>query len=377
MWPSITSKQFWKSEKGRMRTMIKRWIAMIITVNLFTWLPLAAQDADFSGDVHRISMDKSADLLSSMQQAVEDHIGKYGGDRVWIGYNILVRAKFRSSHFHDGVGSRHSVSINGVSFGFEGDGISLEESDYKALLFLLRNIDGELELSDIRILNPERQYRFSKPLLWIDDIEVSKSVDMLEMMLFDRKFHRFQDDICSALVLHEGEKPLQILRRFILSSGDEDAREDALTLYGLALLPERFSEIKQLGSQLHEEELREELIFLYYLADNAEANNLLLRMAREEDEDISEEAVFWLGMLARKKIAAAMGIDPDQAEADDENNHELFLLYQMDSPRSREMLLRVAKSGKTYQMRKAALFWLCQDPADEVIDYLETLLAAR
>jgi hypothetical protein len=170
--------------------------------------------------------------------------------------------------------------------------------------------------------------------------------------------------------MHDGERPVTILKDLLFSLADRSAREDVLTWLGLTLAPERISEIYALEDRLTDSDLRESLTFIYYRVDSTEATKRLLALAKHDaDEDVREQALFWLGQKARTKL----GVSSEEI-LDDDQKSALFALRHRDSAASRKALLNVARTGKTPELRGTALFWLCQEGDPIVIGYLEELL---
>ena len=352
---------------------ISRLLAIAL---LFAALPAVAQDAPFEGQV-RVQAVGSGALLPQMKAAASAVLRS--SDVAWIGYEFRVREQFRDAIVGGFSGSFRGTFINGIGIpDRDNNGITRIGSPTRVVLHLYRlGSDGKPELDNITFLDPAERIRFSKPLIWLTGVDARRSIDAhIEIA---RQPGRFDDreEALAMLGLHDSDAGLNFLREFILSDNDEDEREDAVTWYGLALVPGRYDEFKGLEKQVKGADVREELTFIYYRAGNDDAINRLFLMARNDtSDDVREQAAFWLSRLANRKIAAKMGVDPDDDDKiDDEEKHAVFVLSRMESQRSREALVKLVRTGKNYGIRKQALFWLTRDEPDaQVISLLEELL---
>lgn len=348
---------------------------LTVTILLFA-VPVSAQDVPFEGMV-RVQPVGSGALLPQMSAAAGAVLRS--SDVAWVGYEFTVRENFHDVLFGGFSGSFRGTFVNGIGIPARDDtGLIRIGSPTRTVLHLYRSgSDGKPYLDKITFLDPAERVRFSKPLVWLTGVDARRSIEAhAEIARRPGKFDD-RDDALAMLALHDSDAGLATLREFILGDNDEDEREDALTWYGLALLPGRYDELKGLETQIRGAEVREELTFLYYRAGNEDAVHRLLSMARDDaSEDVREQAAFWLGQLANRRMAAKMGIDPDdESSIDDEEKHALFALSRMESGRSREALVRLVRTGKNYGIRKQALFWLTRDEPDgQVIDLLEELL---
>lgn len=359
--------------------MNKHVIATIAVLAMGILTVAYAQDAPYTGDVEVYSGSVGNNLLDAMLTKAKSHFSSTGSERIWFGYGLTVRDKFKSVYSHNfSSGHYRGTIISGFRYNSHNDDVERIGSENKSLLYQFEKGKNGAFLRRVSVIDRDDRYKFKIKLVWFPGVSEAHSIRMLREAIDRTSFKKAWDDCFVALALHKDKQATDILRTFVLSDEDEDEREDALMWYGFAILPEGFDELQKVGAQLKHPELREELTFLYHRVDNEKATRLLFDMARNDrDEDVREQAIFWLGQKANKKLARDMGIDEDDYNEDEVKKHAVFALSQMDTAKSREALLRVAKTGKSYSIRKAALFWLSQEGDPRVVDYLEEVLLAR
>lgn len=354
---------------------MKRLSLTIFAIMLIA-VPLAAQDVPFEGQISVQPVGSSA-LLPQMQAAASAVLRS--SDVAWVGYEFTVREVFRDAIFGGFSGSFSGTYINGIGIPSRDDsGLTHIGSPTRVVVHLYRKgSDGKPKLDKITFLDPADKVRFSKPLVWLTGVDTKRSIEAHAEIVRQSGDFDERDDALAMLALHDDNSGLKILREFILSDADENDREDAVTWYGLAMVPEHYDEFKGLESQVKGEEIREEITFVYYRAGNQDAINRLFAMARNDDSyDVREQAATWLGRLANRKMAAKMGVDPDDdSKIGEDEKQAVFALSRMESERSRNALVKLVRTGKNYGIRKQALFWLTRDePNGQVIDLLEELL---
>lgn len=115
------------------------------------------------------------------------------------------------------------------------------------------------------------------------------------------------------------------------------------------------------------------------LADSAVVWPDLLRLARRDDLPLEtrRQAVFWLGQAAGD--AASRGLD--SITTDERGNLEVrkqavFALSQRPADEGVPVLIRVARTSPSRELRKSALFWLGQSEDPRALALFEDLLAA-
>jgi len=113
------------------------------------------------------------------------------------------------------------------------------------------------------------------------------------------------------------------------------------------------------------------------LADVDDQWPLLARLARDRarSRELRSAAIFWLGMDAQEAVEKTLGqIADDDTEDIELRKHAVFAISQRPDAESIPALTRMAQGHASAEVRKAALFWLAQKDAPEVIDLFEKIL---
>jgi len=121
--------------------------------------------------------------------------------------------------------------------------------------------------------------------------------------------------------------------------------------------------------------LRRKAVFLIAQQENANAENILLSVARNDpDAEVREQAVFWLSQVNSPTAVTALdsilrsSTDPELQEK------ALFALAQQESPKATQMLRAYAsQESAPAEMREKAVFWLGQRGDTASIGFLRTL----
>jgi hypothetical protein len=113
------------------------------------------------------------------------------------------------------------------------------------------------------------------------------------------------------------------------------------------------------------------------LADSAVVWPDLLRLARRDDLPLEtrRQAVFWLGQAAGD--AAARGLDSittDERGDLEVRKQAVFALSQRPADEGVPVLIRVARTSPSREIRKSALFWLGQSEDPRALALFEDLL---
>jgi hypothetical protein len=121
-----------------------------------------------------------------------------------------------------------------------------------------------------------------------------------------------------------------------------------------------------------------ELVTAATLADSAVVWPQLLSIARDTrvGEETRRQSVFWLGQAAGE--AAVRGLDSIVERGRDEDleirKHAVFALSQRPAEEGVPVLIRIARTNQSPELRQTALFWLGQSEDPRAISLFEELL---
>jgi len=119
-------------------------------------------------------------------------------------------------------------------------------------------------------------------------------------------------------------------------------------------------------------------IFPATLADSVSTWRQLLRIARggAARDEARRSAVFWLGQQAGEEVTKGLaGLVDDDAQGRELREAAVFSLSQRPSDEAVPELIRIARSHRDANIRKAALFWLGQSNDPRALALFEEILA--
>src|SRR2546423_13815848 len=119
--------------------------------------------------------------------------------------------------------------------------------------------------------------------------------------------------------------------------------------------------------------LRRKAVFLVSQKRTPETANILMSVARSDpDQEVREQAVFWLS-----QVPGSTGLLEEilKSNADEDiKDKALFALSQQHEPRAQQMLRDFAlRESEPEDLREKAIFWLGQNRSTENTEFLRTL----
>jgi HEAT repeat protein len=121
--------------------------------------------------------------------------------------------------------------------------------------------------------------------------------------------------------------------------------------------------------------LRRKAVFLIAQQDNANAESILLGVARNDpDAEVRSQAVFWLSQVNSPTAVAALDSILRSSKDPELQEKALFALSQQDSPKAAQALRSFAmQESAPEDLREKAVFWLGQKGDTGSIGFLRTL----
>ena len=93
------------------------------------------------------------------------------------------------------------------------------------------------------------------------------------------------------------------------------------------------------------------------------------------DEDVREQAVFWLGQEVADAAGGESEYNSDNGDPESEvREAAVFAISQRSDVESVPILMELARTSRYSKVRRSALFWLSQSDDDHVIDFFEEML---
>jgi len=307
--------------------------------------------------------------LNKSNQSLQQNwdLGKSKGDSIgtnfWLGYSI-IRETGRNHSFHSRHTSSRYPSLNKIIYGTEYyDYIGNSDSLRKELAILVL-FDQESNIKDVKISDMEGEINLKKsPLIWLGAYDDhTASFNLQKEIYSENKIVDIREDIIVVLALHQIQPQVKdFLIDIIEDEKNQDLREEAVFWLGQQNLPEVTEYLYKLANNDDEEEIREKAVFALSQLDNEQATDYVIDLAQNSDNyDVRKQAIFWLGQIASEKAYESL-----QNIIYDENEQELkeqaiFALSQLPDNEGVSPLIKIATNHENAQLRKKAIFWLGQ-----------------
>lgn len=182
---------------------------------------------------------------------------------------------------------------------------------WAVLLLLNRTVDGRCQVSDMAVLDPDREYDLGhERLAWLGAVDEERGLEFI---------------------------------RVLIGAG--------------------------------EAKLRKDLVFALYLFNGKAAVSELIGLARRDPApEVRKQAVFWLGQKASAEAVKALGDVLASPESLELKKQAVFALSQLPDDIGTPKLLDIARGHPQPQVRKAAIFWLGQSDDPRALDLFTEIL---
>lgn len=301
---------------------------------------------------------------SGLDQAVKGMVAATQAP-TWIAYSVpAVAGEHRSCdgewHGSDGVVRPARVSLEGP-----GD-----------ILVFFRAEQGRV--GRIRVVSPDCGIDAGGLAVhWLTQVNPAESVSLLSSFVGDLRRASGEPSgrgALAAIALHRDQSALAALKGFVAPGQPAALRKQAAFWLGAARGREGFDEVRRLLDD-KDPAFRAELTFPVYVSKEPESADILVRMARSDDAPkVRRQALFWLGQKAGAKalatIEGAIDNDPDT----EVKKRAVFALSQMPKDEGVPRLVQVARTHRSPEVRRQAMFWLGQSNDPRALAFFEEIL---
>ena len=119
----------------------------------------------------------------------------------------------------------------------------------------------------------------------------------------------------------------------------------------------------------------EELVTAIALHEHDKVVPTLIPLARsDKSTEVRRQAIFWLGQKAGVKAAAELRRAVDDDPNESVKEHAVFAISQLPQDRAVPMLIELVKTHKSRRVRERAMFWLAQTEDPRALDLIESIL---
>lgn len=208
--------------------------------------------------------------------------------------------------------------------------------------------------------DPDSEVR-EQAVFWLSQVGTERAVTALDSILQSSTDEEIQKKALFALSQIRGDRAGQILRDFAeKSSASDDAREQAIFWLGQAHSAQNAAFLRGLYARLSSDDLKEKVIFSLSQMSDPDNGRWLLDLAQNEREPVEmrKKALFWAGQTGAS-LPDLAGIY-DRTTNEEMKEQLIFVYSQRHETEAVDKLIDIAKHEPNAELRKKAVFWLGQ-----------------
>jgi HEAT repeat protein len=231
----------------------------------------------------------------------------------------------------------------------------------------------DLLLESVRT-DPDPEVR-RQAVFWLSQVGTDRAVGALDSILRFSKDPDIQDKAVFALSQHDSPRAQQALRAYAERAEVPDAaKEKAIFWLGQKETPDNAIFLRSLYGKLKNKELKKKVLFSLSQMGGEENGRWLLGIARDTAQGIEmrKQALFWAGQggVSLAELTKLYGTVGDQ-----QMREQLIFVYsQRNEPEALDKLIEIAKSDPNPDLRKRALFWLGQSEESRAVQALQDII---
>ncbi|HTH65148.1 MAG TPA: HEAT repeat domain-containing protein [Gemmatimonadales bacterium] len=208
--------------------------------------------------------------------------------------------------------------------------------------------------------DPDQEVR-EQAVFWLSQVGSEKAVTALDSILQSSTDEEIQKKALFALSQIRGDRAGQILRDFAeKSSASDDAREQAIFWLGQGHSAQNAAFLRGLYARITSDDLKEKVIFSLSQMRDPDNGRWLLDLAQNEQEPVEmrKKALFWAGQTGAS-LPDLAGIY-DRTKNEEMREQLIFVYSQRHESEAVDKLIDIAKHDPNAELRKKAVFWLGQ-----------------
>jgi len=215
-------------------------------------------------------------------------------------------------------------------------------------------------LLDVARNDPDSEVR-QQAVFWLSQVGSDRAVTALDSILRSATDPELQDKAIFALSQINNARAAQILRDYATNErASDEAREKAIFWLGQQHSPENAAFLRGLYAKLTREDLKEKVIFSLSQMGGADNGRWLMDIALNEREPVEmrKKALFWAGQTGGN-LEQLTGLY-DRMQNQEMKEQLIFVYSQRHEAAALDQLIRIAKTEQNKELRKKAIFWLGQ-----------------
>ncbi len=242
---------------------------------------------------------------------------------------------------------------NQVAILFRFDNRPSHRFDFQEII--LNNLDYPVEINNV-------------PIFWLGIIQTDESIELLKKCFKHTVSDKKKDSLVTAVGIHGPNPEVFIfLKKVLTGNYAAKIRKSAAFWISQQQNPEAAKVLIHTVYNDRSSAVRENAVFGLYLVKCKEADDILVKLAKKgKDKHLRKKAIFWLGQKAVKRTADILEDMVNEDSDTDIQKAAVFAISQHPDGVSR--LIKIAKTHRSLNVRKQAIFWLSQSENPQALD---------
>jgi HEAT repeat protein len=223
-----------------------------------------------------------------------------------------------------------------------------------------RTTETEEILLDAARNDPDAEVR-RQGVFWLSQVPTDRAVTMLDSILRTSQDRELQEKAVFALSQHESPHAGEILRAYAeRADAPTDVRAQAIFWLGQRHGVDNAEYLRALYARLPNQDLKEKVLFSVSQLGGVDNVRWLMDLAvnQQEAPELRKKALFWAGQNGAAIVELVALYDRMH---DEEMKQQLVFVYaQRSEPAAVDKLIAIAKAEPNHELRKKAIFWLGQ-----------------
>ena len=222
--------------------------------------------------------------------------------------------------------------------------------------------------------DPDHEVR-DQAVFWLSQVRSEEALAALEGILRESDDEALQERALFAISQHDSDRSVEVLKDYAEREDvPSELRENAIFWIGQSGRAGS-DYLIDLYDRVRDPDLRERTLFGIAQSGGPEARAWLLERARDPDEstEVRKNALFWAGQTGGLEAVELQGLyatltDPEMKE------QVIFVASQMSGEEAVDLLMEIARVEEDRELREKAIFWLGQSKDPRVAEFLLSLI---
>jgi hypothetical protein len=211
----------------------------------------------------------------------------------------------------------------------------------------------------------------------LDAVVPAQSVALLADWLAGADARHDDDSALAALAYHEDASATRAIAVRAEPGHDEDVREQALFWLGQTRGAEGADNVEHYAMTDADPDLREKAVFALSQSKAGDPYARILAIARSDrTPHVRSQALFWMAQMEDPRAQADITASLATEASDDAREQAVFALSQLKEGQAEDALIAVVRGNYPRDVKKQALFWLGESGSPRAIRALDEVLAA-